>query len=143
MIKYIEHMIRQHEFDYEAVELVLHSLNKIANNYLRENDKENAMKYFKEKEFILESLFDPIEIHVVNGKEYITYEGEKKKYHEPIEHFSEEKRLKFIEKLPKKEMAEFPVDGPRIKGYLDEKMCDEFYKMIKKDKFRFIPPMTS
>ena len=52
MIKYIEHMIHQHEFDYEAVELVLHSLNKIANNYLRENDKENAMKYFKRNNFV-------------------------------------------------------------------------------------------
>jgi hypothetical protein len=136
-------MIHHHEFDYDTVELVLHSLNRIANDYLRQNDEERAMKYFKEKEFILESLLDPVEIHVIEGKKYIAYEGGKHKYHEPFGHFSEENRKKFIEKLPVKEMDDFPLEGPKIKGYLTEKVCNEFYNMVKKDKFRFIPPRTS
>ncbi len=143
MIKYIEHMIHHNEFDYETVELVLHSLNKIANDYLRKNDRDSASKFFKEKEFILESLFDPVEIHVVNGKKYISYEGEKHKYHEPFDHFSEVERVSFIKELPTKDLKEFPMEGPKIKGYLNEKICEEFYKMIKNDKFRFIPPRTS
>lgn len=131
--------IEKGEFNYEVIEMVIHSLNVHAHRYKKEKNYGKERACYEKKEFILESLLEPIEIHSIRDKNYLVFRGESHRYHEPFESFEPEDRVFFEENLETKRLTKFPYDGKRVTGTISEDLCDVFYSLLRKKQYNFAP----
>lgn len=131
--------IEKGEFNYEIIEIVVHSLNVYAHKYKVEKNYGKERACYEKKEFILESLLEPVEIHKIKDKKYLVFKGENHRYHEPFDSFPFEDRIFFEENLETKRLNKFPYDGRRITGTISEEICDKFYEILRKKQYNFAP----
>ena len=82
---------------------------------------------------------EPIEIHQINGNNYLVFKGENHKYHEPFDSLLENDKVYFSENLETKRLTKFPFDGKRMVGVLEEKHCDKFYSLLNNNHYNFAP----
>ncbi len=131
--------IESGQFNYELIEMVIHSLNVHAHKYKKEKKHNRERACYEKKEFIMESLLEPIEIHRIKEKKYLVFKGENHRYHEPFESFEMEDIIFFQENLETKRLTKFPFDGKRVVGTLPEELCDKFYDILTKKQYNFAP----
>lgn len=127
------------EFSYEIIETVVHSLNVHAHRYKNDKNYELERACYEKKEFIMESLLEPVEVHRIRDKNYLVFKGEKHRYHEPFDSFEVEDRVFFEENLKTKTLNKFPYDGKRVVGILSLEVCDKFYSLLVKKQYNFAP----
>ena len=137
--KYSEYRIAKGQFDFDTLEMVLHSINIVANNYKRAGDYEGSAKFFLEKEFIMQKLLDPVYIEEVEERAFVIYDAEKHRYRIPMESFSLEKAYNFYEELPIVSNKKLHTCGDKIEGCLEEDCIDSFFNMIKNGDYDFLP----
>ena len=137
--EYSEYLIANRQFDFETLEMVLHSLNIVANNHKRTGDYEGEVKYFNEKEYIMRKLLDPVYIEEVRDRAFVIYDALKHRYRIPMESFSLEDAYELYEELPVKSHRKLHTCGEKIEGCLEEACIDSFYEMIKSDDYTFLP----
>lgn len=137
--EYSKFLISKKEFDFEALEMVLHSINIIANNHKRVGDYKGEMKYFYEKEYIMKKLLDPVYIEEVGERAFVIYDADKHRYRIPMESFSLEEAYDFYEELPVVEHKKLHRCGEKIDGCLEEEYLEDFYEMIKNGDYSFFP----
>ncbi len=131
--------IENNQIDYDVIEMVVHSLNVYAHRYKKENNFLKERECYEKKEYILKSLLEPIEIHQINGNNYLVFKGENHKYHEPFDSLLENDKIYFSENLETKRLNKFPFDGKRMIGVLEEKYCDKFYSLLANNHYNFAP----
>lgn len=131
--------IENNQIDYDIIEMVVHSLNVYAHKYKKENNFLKERECYEKKEYILKSLLEPIEIHQINGNNYLVFKGENHKYHEPFDSLLENDKVYFSENLETKRLTKFPFDGKRMVGVLEEKHCDKFYSLLINNHYNFAP----
>lgn len=131
--------IEEGKFNYELIEMIIHSLNVHAHRYKKEKNHSKERACYEKKEFIMESLLEPIEIHTIRGKKYLVFKGENHRYHEPFDSFEGEDRVFFEENLVTKRLNKFPYDGKRVIGTLTEEICDRFYEVMRNKQYNFAP----
>lgn len=136
--KYIN-AIDNRQINYEIIEMVVHSLNVYAHRYKKNNDFLKERECYEKKEFILEALLEPIEIHQINGNNYLVFKGENNNYHKPLNSFIDEDKIYFRENLETKKLTKFPFDGKRMVGILEEEYCNKFYKLLLDNHYNFAP----
>ncbi|GLI56219.1 hypothetical protein PM10SUCC1_17330 [Propionigenium maris DSM 9537] len=137
--QYSEYLISKRQFDFETLEMVLHSINIVANNHKRQGDYEGEMKYFNEKEYIMQKLLNPVYIEEVGERAFVIYDALKHRYRIPMESFTLEEAYDFYEELPVRTHEKLNMCGEKIEGCLEEESIDNFYKMIKSGDYFFLP----
>lgn len=137
--KYSECRIAKGQFDFDTLEMVLHSINIVANNHKRSGDYKGEAKYFSEKEFIMKKLLDPVYIEEVGERAFVIYDALKHRYRIPMESFSLEAAYNFYEELPIVSNEKLHTCGEKIEGYLNEECIDNFFNMIKSGNYDFLP----
>ncbi len=138
LLKYSKNLISRKEFDFETLEMVLHSLNIIANKHKKNGDYNGERKFFFEKEFIMKKLLDPIYVEEIGDHAYIIYDAYKHRYRIPLEEFSLEEAIELYKDLPVVKHTKFHKCGEKIKGCLDEREIEEFYNMVRTNNYTFI-----
>lgn len=131
--------IENGKINYEIIELVIHSLNIYAHKYKAEKNHMKERECYEKKEYILESLLEPVEIHQIKGKNYLVFKGEDHRYHEPFESLIDEDKIYFQENLTTKRLNKFPYDGKRVTGALSEELCNKFYNLLVNNHYSFAP----
>ena len=93
----------------------------------------------EKKEYILKVLLEPVEIHQINGNNYLVFKGESHRYHEPFNSLLDEDKIYFSENLETKRLNKFPFDGKRMVGVLGEEYCNKFYSLLVNNHYNFAP----
>lgn len=137
--EYSEYLISTKQFDFDTLEMVLHSLNIAANNHARAGDIKGGERFFFEKEFIMKKLLDPVYIEEVGARAFVIYDAFKHRYRIPMESFTLEEAYEFYEELPVREHRKLHRCGEKIEGCLDEDSLEDFYEMIKSGEYSFLP----
>jgi len=137
--EYSEYLIAKKQFDFETLEMVLHSINIIANKHKRVGDYKGETKFFYEKEYIMKKLLDPVYIEEVDDRAFIIYDALKHRYRIPMESFSLEEAYEMYEELPIRSHRKLNTCGEKIEGYLEEECVNTFYEMIKDGDYTFLP----
>ena len=131
--------IENKQISYDVIEMVIHSLNVYAHRYKKENNLEKERESYEKKEYILKVLLEPVEIHQINGNNYLVFKGENHRYHEPFNSLLDEDKIYFSENLETKRLNKFPFDGKRMVGVLGEEYCNKFYSLLVNDHYNFAP----
>jgi len=137
--QYSEYLISKRQFDFETLEMVLHSINIVANNHKKIGDYDGEMRYFNEKEYIMQKLLDPVYIEEVGDRAFVIYDAWKHRYRIPMESFPLEEAYDFYEELPVRSHEKLHICGEKIEGCLEETSIDSFYEMIKSGDYFFLP----
>ena len=152
-------LIDKHVITTEIAADVIYSLNKRAKNWrdshpekynkIRElrikgvSDlsgiikKSAALDYYKNKDYIIISLFKPEKIHIINGIEYLYYKVHKSIFHLPVYVY---KSYGFIPEpgLAVEQAENFSTQGENIEKLVSLPFCSKVIELIKSGDFILI-----
>jgi len=97
--------------------------------------KEKTEEYYQKKDFILKTLFEPIEIHEINDSHFLYYEINGYGFHSP----SKNDDLN----LPIKSIEDFSSLGKDFRELLSVQFCDKVIDLIKNKKFQIIEKLNN
>lgn len=156
-------LIERHVITSEIAADVIYSLNKRAKNWrdshpekyreireLRisgERDiaplikKYKVLDYYRNKDFIIISLFKPEKIHVINGIEYLYYRVHKSIFHLPG-YIYMSYGLNFNFRLPVERAEDFPTPGEDVEKLVSLPFCNRVIDLIKSGDYILIDGHT-
>ena len=142
---------------------VIYSLNKRAKNWrdshpekyseirkLRINGERNitglinkysVLRYYRDKDFMIISLFRPEKIHLIDGIEYLYYRVHKSIFHLPG-YIYLSYGLKPDPKLPVEPAENFPTPGEDVEKLVSLPFCRKVIELIKSGDFILVDGHT-
>ncbi len=103
--------------------------------------KYKVLEYYRNKDFIIISLFKPEKIHVINGIEYLYYRVHKSIFHLPG-YIYMSYGLDFNFKLPVERAEDFPTPGEDISKLVSLPFCNRVIELIKSGDFILVDGYT-
>jgi len=156
-------LIERHIITTEIAADVIYSLNKRAKNWRDSNpekymdirklrmsgehnitsliNKYKVLEYYRNKDFVILSLFRPEKIHVIDGIEYLYYKVHKSIFHLPG-YIYISYGLNFDFKLPVERGESFPTPGEDVAKLVSLPFCNKVIELIKSGDYILIDGYT-
>gem|GEM_PF-1829493 len=158
---YIE-LVNRRVLTTEMIATVIYSLNKRAKNWRDKNPEQygrakkernfallkggdldsivrkyKVLQYYRKKDFILLSLFEPTKIHLIDGVEYLYYEVYMSDFHLPG-YIYELYGYETVGGLKTVEVKDFFTKGESVSGLVSVQFCDAVIDLINSNDFILI-----
>lgn len=108
--------------------------NLLTDNTDRSSEKYPVLNYYKMKDYILLTLFEPSAVHVIDGVEYLFYKIHNSEFHFPG-YMYELYGLNTPEGLPVKTITDFSTAGEEIEKLVSVQFCKKVIELIKSGDF--------